>query len=69
VSDAVTLEQVFCARCGEPRSEGSHVACERALDLEPPRYCPACKRRMVVQVHPLGYTARCSEHGDITELG
>jgi len=31
--------------------------------LEPPRYCPQCRRRMVVQVLPRGWSARCSEHG------
>jgi ribosomal protein S18 acetylase RimI-like enzyme len=32
-------------------------------ELEPPRYCGACGRRMVVQVTPRGWTARCSTHG------
>jgi hypothetical protein len=40
-------------------------ACARALALEPPRYCAACRRRMVVQVTPTGWTARCSEHGQL----
>ncbi|MCY7373471.1 MAG: GNAT family N-acetyltransferase [Spirochaetaceae bacterium] len=31
--------------------------------LEPPRFCPQCRRRMVVQVLPRGWSARCSEHG------
>ena len=31
--------------------------------LEPPRYCAQCRRRMVVQVLPRGWSARCSEHG------
>lgn len=34
--------------------------------LEPPRYCPQCRRRMVVQVLPRGWSARCSEHGVLT---
>jgi hypothetical protein len=52
----------YCPRCGETaRSE--HAACAKALTLEPPRYCAACRRRMVVQVTPTGWTARCSEHG------
>ncbi|MFM9378095.1 hypothetical protein [Gordonia sp. VNK21] len=40
------------------------------LGLEPPRYCGRCGRRMVVQVRPDGWTARCSRHGtvDSTEL-
>ena len=32
----------------------------RRAALEPPRYCAQCRRRMVVQVTPLGWTARCS---------
>ena len=29
-------------------------------------YCSRCRRRMVVQVLPTGWTARCSEHGTRT---
>jgi hypothetical protein len=40
------------------------------LGLEPPRFCAACGRRMVVQVRPDGWWAKCSRHGtvDSTEL-
>ena len=40
------------------------------LGLEPPRYCGQCGRRMVVQVRPHGWDARCSRHGivDSAEL-
>ncbi|WP_456236608.1 biotin synthase auxiliary protein BsaP [Arthrobacter terricola] len=31
--------------------------------MEPPRYCARCRRRMKVQVTPLGWTADCSRHG------
>ncbi|WP_446698068.1 biotin synthase auxiliary protein BsaP [Arthrobacter sp. TS-15] len=31
--------------------------------MEPPRFCPECRRRMKVQVTPLGWTAECSRHG------
>jgi hypothetical protein len=34
--------------------------------MEPPRYCPACRRRMKVQVLPQGWVARCVEHGELT---
>jgi hypothetical protein len=54
----------YCGRCGEPADAGDHAACARALSLEPPRYCTACRRRMVVQVLPTGWRARCVEHGD-----
>jgi ribosomal protein S18 acetylase RimI-like enzyme len=56
------LPLTVCAHCGEP---GTHPACERALALEPPRYCTWCGRRMVVQVHPTGWSAVCVEHGSI----
>jgi hypothetical protein len=35
------------------------------LTLEPPRFCTVCGRRMVVQVTPAGWTARCVEHGTV----
>ena len=49
-----------CVVCGEP---GTHPGCEARRALEPPRYCARCRRRMVVQVTPTGWTARCVEHG------
>ncbi|WP_198653411.1 biotin synthase auxiliary protein BsaP [Actinocorallia populi] len=53
----------YCEHCGEA---GEHAACLRALRLEPPRFCARCRRRMVVQVTPRGWTARCAEHGTLT---
>ncbi|MEE2034824.1 biotin synthase auxiliary protein BsaP [Rhodococcus chondri] len=35
------------------------------LGLEPPRYCTQCGRRMIVQIAPDGWWARCSRHGTI----
>jgi hypothetical protein len=35
------------------------------MALEPPRYCVRCRRRMIVQVLPTGWTARCSAHGEL----
>lgn len=55
-----TLPLEFCGHCGEP---GQHLACDRQLELDPPRYCPRCQRRMIVQVHPTGWVANCSAHG------
>ena len=54
------LQLGWCDLCGEP---GSHPACQDARALEPPRYCPSCRRRLVVQVTPTEWTARCVEHG------
>ena len=52
----------YCGHCGEPAAS-PHPACAARLGLEPPRYCPQCRRRLIVQVLPTGYTARCSAHG------
>jgi hypothetical protein len=35
------------------------------LGLEPPRFCAECGRRMIVQVRPDGWRARCSRHGEV----
>jgi hypothetical protein len=56
------LSLTVCALCGQPGVHSSHVT---ALELEPPRYCVSCGRRMVVQVHPTGWSAKCVEHGVI----
>ncbi|WP_442865385.1 biotin synthase auxiliary protein BsaP [Arthrobacter sp. B2a2-09] len=68
----------FCGHCGEPAAQGGQVAegerptsdahqgCQQRLAMEPPRYCPQCRRRMKVQVTPLGWTAECSRHGRVT---
>jgi len=59
----VTSGSQYCGHCGEP---GQHPEHEKALELEPPRYCASCRRRMVVQVSPTGWSARCVEHGTVT---
>ncbi|MDT4912267.1 MAG: hypothetical protein QOC66_1395 [Pseudonocardiales bacterium] len=59
-------DAIWCDRCGQGAADGDHAACARARALEPPRYCAQCRRRMVVQVTPIGWTARCVEHGELT---
>ncbi|MCW2778088.1 MAG: N-acetyltransferase [Frankiales bacterium] len=54
----------YCDQCGEPLTGEGHDRCRAARELEPPRYCGQCRRRMVVQVHPTGWSARCVEHGE-----
>ncbi|KAA2258701.1 hypothetical protein F0L68_22955 [Solihabitans fulvus] len=57
----------FCGWCGKSTGEGEHGACASRLGLvDPPRFCSACARRMVVQVTPAGWSARCSRHGEST---
>jgi ribosomal protein S18 acetylase RimI-like enzyme len=53
----------WCGLCGEELTPEGHAACRRMAPLDPPRYCGQCRRRMVVQVTPTGWTARCVEHG------
>ncbi|UYP17420.1 hypothetical protein OED52_11955 [Rhodococcus sp. Z13] len=52
---------------GEPLAEGGvrtrFAAAE--LGLEPPRFCAQCGRRMIVQITPDGWWARCSRHGTV----
>ncbi|MBV8861216.1 MAG: hypothetical protein JO259_05055 [Mycobacterium sp.] len=52
----------------DPR--GGTVPTAAQLGLEPPRFCAECGRRMVVQVRPDGWWAKCSRHGlvDSTDL-
>lgn len=57
------MSELFCDRCGEA---GVHPACRAARELEPPRFCPQCRRRMKVQVVPSGWTATCVQHGSLT---
>jgi hypothetical protein len=56
---------MYCDRCGEAPSK-DHTACAAARQLEPPRFCPECRRRMKVQVVPTGWSATCVEHGITT---
>ena len=60
-SDAAT----YCDRCGELLGAGRHAECARAREFEPPRFCATCRRRMIVQVTPTGWSARCVEHGEL----
>lgn len=57
------VPQGFCPRCGTPETGLTHDECGTALELEPPRYCPTCRRRLKVQIVPTGYSAVCSRHG------
>ncbi len=57
----------YCARCGAPADAGDHAGCRARMNYQPPRYCPGCARRLVVQVSPSGWSARCSVHGDVED--
>lgn len=49
------------ATCGD--DDAGAVPTAARLGLEPPRFCAECGRRMVVQVRPDGWWAKCSRHG------
>jgi hypothetical protein len=54
---------LWCGQCGEAVAEGDHARCARRAELEPPRWCVHCRRRMKVQVTPGAWTATCVQHG------
>ena len=49
------------ARLDSGHAEAMPTAAQ--LGLEPPRFCAGCGRRMIVQVRPDGWWAKCSRHG------
>jgi hypothetical protein len=53
----------FNVYTGEPA--GGAVPTAAKLGLEPPRFCAECGRRMIVQVRPDGWSAKCSRHGEL----
>lgn len=59
-----------CPRCGEPAHPDEPARCPLQPAAggggDPPRFCPACGRRLVVQVLPDGYRARCTRHGPVS---
>lgn len=60
-------QALYCAWCGKEDDRAAHEKCRARLALvDPPRYCVHCARRMVVQVTPAGWVARCSRHGQLT---
>ena len=58
-----SADDARCTGCGLPLSECA--GCRR--DLDPPRFCPRCGRRLRVVVSPAGYRADCREHGELVE--
>ena len=62
------MPQKFNVYTGKPEDDAgsSDVPAAARLGLEPPRFCASCARRMVVQITPVGWTARCSRHGELT---
>ncbi|MCX2748934.1 hypothetical protein OOZ51_14090 [Arthrobacter sp. MI7-26] len=63
--DAQVVQGDTVTESERPTSD-AHQSCQQRLAMEPPRYCVTCRRRMKVQVTPLGWTAECSRHERLT---
>jgi hypothetical protein len=57
------MDAKFNVYTGE--AAGGTIPAAAQLGLEPPRFCADCGRRMIVQVRPDGWLARCSRHGEL----
>ena len=63
---AVASVPAYCDGCGKPADEGDHARClARRAATDPPRWCTVCGRKLVVQVLPVGYSARCVSCGPL----
>lgn len=73
VDEATPVEERYNSYTGRRIVPGVDDAVPAAaqLGLEPPRFCEYCGRRMVVQISPDGWWAKCSRHGvfDSIEAG
>jgi len=57
----------YCTGCGRPAQSDDHSDCKRRQRLtDPPRFCAACGRKLVVQVLPMSWNARCVKCGDVS---
>lgn len=59
------MTALYCGFCGKALTQ-PHLVCSKALQLEPPRYCVHCGRRMKVQVLPTGWHGVCVAHGAVS---
>jgi predicted RNA-binding Zn-ribbon protein involved in translation (DUF1610 family) len=60
----------YCSGCGRPLAGGAHAVCEaRAQATDPPHYCTACGRKLVVQVLPTNFRAHCVRCGPVDRRG
>ena len=57
---------LYCDGCGKPAGDGDHAPCAaRRAATDPPRFCVVCGRKLVVQVLPRAWTARCVRCGPV----
>ncbi|MCS4535519.1 hypothetical protein [Corynebacterium sp. HS2168-gen11] len=61
---------VFHPNTGQNLSEYAEIKLSPSAraGLEAPRFCQLCGRRMVVQVRPDGWEAKCSRHGSVDSV-
>ncbi|MDO5099712.1 MAG: hypothetical protein Q4D85_13310 [Corynebacterium sp.] len=61
---------VFHPNTGQEVASGEEIILSPSAraGLEAPRFCQLCGRRMVVQVRPDGWDARCSRHGEVDSV-
>ncbi len=60
------MNPLHCEGCGRILAEcPSGGGCRGRF--EPPRYCPACGRRLRVVVTPTGWSAICRDHGRVSD--
>ncbi|MDP8928781.1 MAG: hypothetical protein M3O70_09445 [Actinomycetota bacterium] len=53
------MSGAYCVACGRLlASPDAHADC-RSRNLDPPRFCARCGRRLDIQVLPTGYRASC----------
>ncbi|MGN6167172.1 MAG: biotin synthase auxiliary protein BsaP [Solirubrobacteraceae bacterium] len=58
--------QRHCDACGGLISAAGHELCRaRRSATDPPRFCVTCGRKLVVQVLPFGWNARCVRCGPV----
>lgn len=50
-----------CTGCGKSLAECP--GCGRELD--PPRFCAECGRRLTVTIIPTGWVGHCRDHGEL----
>src|SRR5579875_1719246 len=63
-----TVGTAYCAGCGRPAGEGEHADCRRRQGAtDPPRFCVFCGRKLVVQVLPRSWRARCVKCGELPQ--
>lgn len=57
---------LYCDGCGKPSAGADHTRCAaRRAATDPPRFCTACGRKLVVQVLPTSWTGRCVRCGPL----